>query len=104
MSRLPSHSVARQSSSLQGSIFSGASSGSLAKRDLRCTRREIVIPALVPGIPIRKPFEWRARIRPGEYGAKTMREQSPADPDVIMKDAFAAEPHDGRRLPFSTVW
>jgi len=23
-----------------------------------------------------------------------MREQSPADPDAIMKDAFAAEPHD----------
>jgi hypothetical protein len=39
------------SSSLQGSIFSGASSGSLATRDLRCTRREIVIPALVRACP-----------------------------------------------------
>jgi hypothetical protein len=32
-----------------------------------------------------------------------MREQSPADPDAIMKDAFAAEPHDVRRAIFDCL-
>ena len=103
------------SSSLQGSIFSGASSGSLATRDLRCTRREIVIPALVracPGHPDSQgttaPFEWRARIRPGEYTCSPMLRRSAPQAhaaahggyvpaaisgvSIAMSDKFTAQP------------
>src|SRR3984893_17854344 len=100
MFRMPSHSGARQSSSLRGSIFSGARRASLTRRGLRCILREFVIAALVPmGANLRRIISLsvvivRACGRSSKHGTSHFARLYPHAAEHVFLDAPLEEGHD----------